>query len=82
MTSIYQLVKVIADFAIFLEFTDQELLNPDEAVAALERAAVELKLLSDEERKRICTILTELSSEYKDGKAEFVKSLPESLGLF
>lgn len=75
------LVKIIADLAIFLDFTDKEQLDPDAAISALEQVAAELQLLGADDRKRISAIFTKLSGEYTDDEAKYVRSLPESLGL-
>lgn len=76
-----RLAKIIADQAIFLEFTSEELLDPDAAVQAMEQMAAELQLLSDEERNNLANILIDLSNEYEGDKSEYVRDLPESLGL-
>lgn len=46
MNSDARLVKIIADMAIFLEFSDEESLDPDIAVGMMESIAAELQLLS------------------------------------
>lgn len=81
ISSDMKLVKIIADLAIFLEFTDEDQLDPDAAVAALEQVASELQSLGAEERKRISAIFTGLSSGYANDRADYVRSLPENLGL-
>lgn len=76
-----KLVKVIADLAIFLEFTSEEQLDPDAAVNAMEQIAAELQLLNDQEKENLVNIFIELSNEYKGDKSGYVRELPESLGL-
>lgn len=76
------LVKAIADIAIFLEFTNGDLLNPDVSVEAMEQIAAALQLMNDADRKCVADELKTLSVEYVDKrKAQFVENLPESLGL-
>jgi hypothetical protein len=76
-----KLVKIIADLAIFLEFTDEGQLDPDLAVEMMEQMASELQSLNDEDRKDITSIFQHISREYAGDKCEFIKELPESFGL-
>ncbi|MCA6223106.1 hypothetical protein [Photorhabdus antumapuensis] len=76
-----RLVKVIIDLAIFLEFTSEELLNPDSAVETMEQMAAELQLLNDDEKQEVVMIFYDLSENYTGDTYEYVKGLPESLGL-
>lgn len=76
------LVKAIAGIAIFLEFTDDELLDADTSVEAMEQLAMELQLMDDESRRSLARQLKTLSARYAEARtAQFVKKLPESLGL-
>ncbi|MFJ5408403.1 hypothetical protein [Pectobacterium punjabense] len=76
-----RLVKVIADLAIFLEFTDDNHLDPDIAVDAMEQMAAELQLLDEKEKDELINIFKYISSQYEGDKCEYVRDLPESLGL-
>lgn len=76
-----KLAKVVADLAIFLEFTGEELLDPDSAVEAMEQIAVELQSLDDKERENLTGIFIELSNAYEGDKSVYVRGLPEFLGL-
>lgn len=76
-----KLVKVIADLAVFLEFTSEELLDSDSAVEAMEQMAAELQSMDDKERENLTSIFIELSDEYEGEKSEYVRGLPECLGL-
>jgi hypothetical protein len=61
-----KLAKIVADLAIFLEFTSEELLDPDAAVEAMEQIAAELQLLGDEERNNLAKIFIDLSNGYQE----------------
>lgn len=76
-----KLAKIIADLAIFLEFTSEELLDPDSAVEMMEQMAAELQLLNNEERCNLTNIFIDLSNKYEGDKSEYVRDLPEFLGL-
>lgn len=47
----HNLVKAIADIAIFLEFTNEKLLDADASIEAMEQLAMELQLMDDEDRR-------------------------------
>lgn len=81
MNSNIKLVKVIADLAVFLEFTNEELLDPDLAVEALEQIAAELQLMNEQDRDDLADMLRNISKEYTGDKGNYVRGLPESLGL-
>lgn len=81
MNSNIKLVKVIADLAVFLEFTSEDLLDPDLAVEALEQIASELQLMNTQDRNDVANIFRNISTEYTDDIVEFVRELPESLGI-
>jgi len=76
-----KLIKIIADLAIFLEFTSEEQLDADIAVEMMEHIAGELQLLAAEDRQDIVRDFLVISAEYTEYKSKFVKELPESLGL-
>jgi len=75
-------IKAIVDLAIFLEFTDSELLDEDAAVKAMEQLASELRLLDEQARTELSQQIKDLSGLYADTKTrKFVSGLPEALGL-
>lgn len=47
----------------------------------MEQMAVELQLLNDDDRINIIQLFQSISSEYSGERGNFVKELPESLGL-
>jgi len=81
MNSDARLVKIIADMAIFLEFSDEESLDPDIAVGVMENIAVELQLLSLDDKMKVANAFDLISKEYQGDHAIYIKKLPESLGL-
>ncbi|MFD1554499.1 hypothetical protein ACFSHT_02505 [Paraburkholderia silviterrae] len=74
------LVKAIVDMAVFLEFTDEDVLNPDISMAALEQLANELQCMSESEKSSVAECIRELATSYGE-RSEFVVSLPENLGI-
>ncbi|WP_333855098.1 hypothetical protein [Leclercia sp.] len=81
MNLLTHLVKVIADMAIFLEFSDEHSLNPDAAVEMLEHIAAELQLLTEDEKGSIISAFAEIAKAYQGDESDFVKALPDTLGL-
>lgn len=81
MNNNIKLVKVIADLAVFLEFTNEGLLDPDLAVEALEQMASELQLMDVQDRNDLANTFRSISKEYTGDKSEYVRELPESLGI-
>jgi hypothetical protein len=76
------LAKAIADLAIFLEFTDPELLDEDVAIQAMEQLASELQLMDGDMRERLSQQLIGLATSYRGpAKRHFVEQLPDALGL-
>jgi len=81
MNPLTHLVKIIADMAIFLEFSDEHSFNPDAAVEMLEHIAAELQLLTDDEKESIIDSFAEIAKAYRGNEYDFVKALPDTLGL-
>ena len=73
---------VVADIAVFCEFTNADLLNEDTAVGMMEQLAFRLGDLNDTDKANLAAQLVRLSFESSEKKnADFVRGLPESLGL-
>ncbi len=76
------LAKIVADVAVFCEFTEADLLDEDTAIGLVEQLSWRLSELSDEEKDAVSTHLQSLSYTYSDSKrVDFVRALPASLGL-
>jgi len=76
-----QLVKVIADIAIALEFTDETLINPDVAIEMQESIAGTLQSLDGVDRKDIANVFESISNLYNGKIADYVRSLPANYGI-
>lgn len=81
MNPLTHLVKIIADMAIFLEFSDEHSFNSDAAVEMLEHIAAELQLLTGDEKGSIIDSFAEIAKAYRGNESDFVKALPDTLGL-
>ncbi len=76
-----QLVKVIADIAIALEFTDENLINPDVAIEMQESIAGTLQSLDEVNRKYIADVFESIATYYNGEIADYVRSLPANYGI-
>ncbi|WP_312663553.1 hypothetical protein [Pantoea sp. CTOTU49201] len=76
-----QLVKVIADIAIALEFTAETLINPDVAIEIQESIAGTLQSLDEDNRKDIADVFESISALYNGEIADYVRSLPANYGI-
>lgn len=74
------LAKAIVDIAIFFEFSDENVLDADDSVNALEQLAAELQLMSDLFKSELINEFNDLAKEYGE-KSEFVRNLGDTLGL-
>ena len=75
------LVKAIADMAIFLEFSDENVVDDDAAIAVLEQMGAELQLMDEATKSSFIAKLAVISNDYSDDQSDFVSGLAESLGL-
>ena len=82
-TNIYaSFAGAVADIVVFCEFTNADLLSEDTGVGMMERLAFRLRDLNDADKANLAVQLERLSLEYSEKKtADFVRGLPESLGL-
>jgi hypothetical protein len=76
------LAKIVADVAVFCEFTDAEILDEDTAIGVMEQLSWRLSELGSEDKRAVATHLESLSYTCSDIKRiDFVRALPASLGL-
>jgi hypothetical protein len=72
-----QVMKALIDIAIFLEFSDDRIIDPDAAVSALEDLAANLQMATPETRAELTQGIRSLVGSYPD-RVEFVSDLPDS----
>ena len=72
--------RAIASMAIFLEFSDERIVDPDAAVEVLEMLSSELLTLPSDRRAALDEAFKRISHGYGD-RAEFVCSLADALWL-
>ena len=80
------LIKVIVQNLAFLELSGDDIINPDAAVRAIESVATELDALTDREKAMFSDFVGKLADEEERAgqpqeRVEFIRSIPEALGL-
>lgn len=78
----YNLLKALVNTTVFLEFSDENVIDPDIAVAVMEQIAADLSDLTADEKKHLLESFSKLSEVFPDKeKSEFVASLGDTLGI-
>lgn len=77
-----QLFQAILDALLVFEFTDDDQMDPDVSVSALESIAATLQEAPEELRIQFCkNAATVAASEPDPDRASFLRELPWTLGL-
>ena len=74
------LARVVADIAIFLEFSDESILDPDASIAQLELLASRVQALPERQRRGIAGALRSLAPS-EPAHEDFLRNLPDTLGI-
>lgn len=61
----------------FLEFSQEDVVNPDAAIQALEQLAATLQMSDLKSRESLCLQFKEVSAEYSSEQAVFIETLGE-----
>lgn len=75
------LIKSILETLIFLEFSDDKVLDPDASIEMMETIASNLQDLGDKEKKDLFLEFSKMSTYYPLQQKEFIQDLSNSLGL-
>jgi hypothetical protein len=76
------LVEIIANLALFLEFSDESVLDLDAAVKQQEELAFRLQQLSPSERLEFIRLLNEVADESPfEEQKNYLKELPTMVGI-
>jgi hypothetical protein len=76
-----KLVKIVLDTLIFLEFTEDELIDEDCSIQMMEQISSDLLSLDDESKKSFILNINDLCKHYPEDKQDFITALPGSIGL-
>ncbi|MBM6575376.1 hypothetical protein KCP91_03265 [Microvirga sp. SRT01] len=76
-----QVASIIAEFYVFLELSDEEELNPDNAVNMMESLACHLEEMEKGFLRELVDAFAIISEDYSDEARELVRDIPYSLYL-
>lgn len=74
------LARIVVDVSIFLEYSDENIIDPDASMELLEQISSELQKMTDAERASLSKSIRELAPQYGP-RANFVADLPSNLGI-
>lgn len=78
----HALIDALVDVAWFIDGADDEQMDPDDAVKALEGIGATLGRLSDDQRNDLLGVLGAMAEEEGDAaKREFLNAFPGDFGL-
>lgn len=77
----FHLVKAIVSTLVFFEFSEEDTVNPDIAIQAMENISAELQLMDKDGQAYFCSQLQIVAASYSGDEAVFVNELGEALGL-
>ncbi|GAA2425440.1 hypothetical protein [Streptomyces glaucus] len=76
------LAEALVDLAWFVESADDEHMDPDDAVKALEGVAAVVDRLSDSQRAEFQQLIEAMTAAETDpGRREFLEEFPDGFGL-
>lgn len=76
-----KIIKCFVEMIIFLEFSDENIVNSDSAIEILELISSELQSMDESNKEFFKKQIEKIAISYSADKKKFVLSLPEYLGL-
>lgn len=76
-----KLTKIILDTMIFCEFSNEDVVDQDAAIALMEQVASELSNLSVENKENLINCIKQLLENYEGEKREFIQNFGNNFGL-
>lgn len=71
-----QIASIIAEYVVFLNFTDEDDLNPDTAVDMMESLSAHLELLDRDFLREFIDAFTVVAEEYSGDAQQLVRDIP------
>lgn len=78
------IARALIDLVCFLEFTDDEVINPDAAVSQMEHVAATIRNGGEPSIQAFCLACDAYANSIEhlmEERSEFIRSLPVALGL-
>ena len=76
------IARIIADFVIFLEHTEEEQLELDTSVRITEELATDMEALDLGFRRELATAFAVIAPDYNEHVRDSVRNIPSDYGLF
>ncbi|MFJ7264949.1 hypothetical protein ACIQV2_32875 [Streptomyces globosus] len=78
----HALTEALVDMAWFIDGADDEQMDPDDAVKAMEGMAARLKHMSSDQRRDLLDVLGGMAEAEADpARREFLEAFPQDFGL-
>ena len=76
------IARIIANFVIFLEYTDEEQLELDTSVRITEELATDLEALDLGFRRELAAAFAVIAPDYDEQVRDSIRNIPSDFGLF
>ena len=76
------IARIIANFVIFLEHTDEDQVELDTAVRITEELATDMEALDLHFRRELATAFAVIAPDYKEQVRDSIRNIPSDFGLF
>lgn len=76
-----KLIECLVKTTIFLEFSDENVVDPDSSIEMLEVISAELQGLNSSDIQYFEEKIKKIAASYSDEKKEFIIGLPHYLGI-
>ena len=75
------LIKILVDVIIFLEFSDDDIIDPDAAIQMIEHITAEICIMGAAEKKECVAQINKIADQHTGKHKDFIKHLPVILGI-
>lgn len=75
------LLYSLVDLLLFLEFSDENIIDSDAAVQAMEQLSARLMEMQEADKVAFVSECKKLSAQFNGEKADFIANIGEHLGL-
>lgn len=76
-----QIARIIAHFSLFLDLTEDDILDPDEAIQMMELLGADLKALDKTFLRELVDAFAIIAPEFSEATQQMVRDIPYSYYL-
>ena len=69
------LIKILIDTIIFLEFSDESVINQDSAIAMMEQISSDLRKMNIDDKQKLLGVIEAILDYYPENHKEFLRNL-------